>query len=201
MARTTELSQAKTTRAPRHCAAAPTAPAPAPRDRVGAARLGDIAAVFNLIQLGAASGHFNDLYLRPRYQAGLGLQLFSAWLWGRVRVPGGLWRRAQLQVLRVDKDFAGFALILGTDPAAGLYEIYMTALAPAFRAQGWGRRMLLAALDGLPARCTVQADSLPAAAVMKQLLRSLGFRPATRPLAGARAEVAQRFTLDRRAGE
>jgi GNAT superfamily N-acetyltransferase len=153
----------------------------------------DIAPVFNLIQQASAQGHVNRLYLQPRYQAGLALQLFGVHLLGRLRLPGGRWRAARLQVLRAPHDSAvllGFTLSAahGTDGAAPErngqpppQEIYLCAVHPDHRGAGWGRAMLQAVLGQWPPATPVHADCLPASAAMKRLLRQLGFSPVPTP--------------------
>ena len=160
------------------------------------ARLVDLVAIFNLIQLGAAEGHFNPIYLKPRYQAGLGLQLLGVLLASWMRVPGGIWRAARLQVLRVEGSFTGFALVLRIDapPGANRRELYMCSIRPERRGVGWGRKLLLAMLESLPPGASVEADSLPAAVAMKRLLRGLGFRCLSRPMGPA---GVQHFALER----
>jgi ribosomal protein S18 acetylase RimI-like enzyme len=143
----------------------------------------ELAPVFNLTLQGSADGHFTPLYRQPRYMAGLGLQLFSL-LAGRLRLPDGLWHRANASVLQVYGSFAGFVVLRQQPDEA---EIYLCALLPQFRGQGLGRCMLkLALAKHLAPGQRVSADCLPASQAMKGLLQSLGFdavkpRPRPRP--------------------
>lgn len=141
-------------------------------------QLADIAPIFNLIQLGAEEGCFSNLYLRPNYQAGLALQLFSIRLFGKFRLPDGKWWRARLEVLRSDGEFAGFILTRSRSLCEQRQEIYMCAVAPRFRRGGKGRRMIRHALDQMPGGCEIEAHCLPSAMAMRRLLVDLGFRSA-----------------------
>jgi len=138
-------------------------------------RLLDIAPIFNLIQAGSLNGNFSNLYAQPRYMAGLGIQLFSLWRGGRIRLPDGTWHRANMQVLRVGGDFAGFVILRHETGQPSEVEIYMCGVEDEFRAKGLGEWMLRAALSGLPGGCSLFADCLPDSVQMKSLLKKLGF--------------------------
>lgn len=142
------------------------------------ARMLDIAPIFNMIQHGAQQGFFNRRYLQPRYQAGLAMQLFSVRLFGKIRLPDRVWYPARLLTLGDVGGPAGFALVVRDWPAAQVDEIYMCAVAPAFRNKGYGRRLVQSLLDDLPKGHFLQAACLPHAVAMKSLLRSMGFKAA-----------------------
>ncbi|MES2259252.1 MAG: GNAT family N-acetyltransferase [Pseudomonadota bacterium] len=159
------------------------------------AALGDIAPVFNLIQQCSAAGLFNAIYLEPRFQAGLGLQLFTVVLFGKIRLPGGNWSRAGLHVVCSDGVFAGFALMRDLHPSGRRREIYLAAVQADMRRQGLGRSLILSILEQLEAGISIDAECQPCAGPMKHLLRSIGF--SMHKPAGARAFTggARVFTM------
>jgi len=156
-------------------------------------RLLDIAPVFNLIQAGSLNGNFSNLYTQPRYMAGLGMQLFSIWKNGRIKLPDGTWHRANMQVLRVSGDFAGFVILREEAGHPNDVEIYMCGVEDRFRGQGLGERMLRAALSEVPSDYSLFADCLPDSIQMKSLLRKLGFDEIARPTSTPIPRMAQRF--------
>ena len=139
------------------------------------AAVGDIAAIFNLIQQCSAEGSFNQAYLQPRFQAGLGLQLFGVLIFGKIRLPNGRWSRTCLQVIERDGAFAGFVIVRDVLASGQRREIYMLAVPAQLRRQGVGRQLLQAALTRIEAGVDVDAQCLPRARQMKQLLHSMGF--------------------------
>ncbi|MCX7167652.1 MAG: GNAT family N-acetyltransferase [Rhodocyclales bacterium] len=162
---------------------------------VGNARLLDIAPVFNLIQEGSAHGSFNNLYLLPRYQAGLGIQLFCVLLLGKLRLPSGSWRRADLHVIHHDGRFVGFALLRHLSAGGKDQEIFMCAVDPQYRGQGFGRHLLQTVLAKMEDESTVEAECLPRAVQMKRLLRGMGFVP-TRPVKASNPNnISEKFLL------
>lgn len=158
--------------------------------RIASARIGDIAPIFNLIQQGVLEGVFNPRYVEPRYQAGLGIQLFSACLFGKFRLPNGVRHRTSLLALRTLQGTAGFVWLVHDLPQPGASEIYMCALDPSLRGQGYGRLLLKSALDTLPNERTVQAECLPGAQAMQSLLQTVGFVSVDSTDVGADAVVA-----------
>lgn len=170
------------------------APAPAPAT-LRKAGLSDISSAFNLLQDVSADGYINEIYIQPRYQAGLALQLFSVCLMGRIRLPDGLWSHAALTIARRDGGFAGLILTRHLDAGGARREIYICAVAERFRSQGLGRQLVSSQLALLGEGDALEAQCLPKAQHMKRLLRSLGFdvckADAGRQVAGA----AQGFIL------
>ena len=152
-------------------------------------RLSDIAAVFNLIQQGSRRGHFTRLYTRPRYIAGLGIQLFALVLTSRIRLPDGISYRAASKVLIVDGRFAGFVILRQVSPAET--EIYMCALSDEYRGKGLGKWMLANALAETPANHRISATCRAASESMRSVLIALGFG---RDLRGTQIGI-QRFLL------
>lgn len=144
-------------------------------------RLGDIAPIFSLIQLGSHHGHFSNLYTRPRYMAGLGMQLFSLWKNGQIRLPDGIWHRAEMKVLSIAGEFAGFIILRSESSQPDAIEIYMCGVQNEFMGNGLGEWMLRTALGKLPYGCSVVADCLPNSVQMKSLLKKLGFVEAGLP--------------------
>jgi RimJ/RimL family protein N-acetyltransferase len=141
--------------------------------------LSDIAPIFNLIQECSLLGCFSKLYLQPRYQAGLALQLFGVWLMRKLRLPGGDWHKADLQVLRCQDKFAGFMLIRYQMPSGADREIYMCAIEKQYRGRGLGKLLIQELFDGMAAGQCIEADCLPNAIAMKHLLANLGFQNVT----------------------
>lgn len=148
---------------------------------MSALRWSDIAPIFNLAQAGAMEGCFSNLYLRPRYQAGLAIQLFSIRLFGKLRLPDRTWSPARIDVLRCDGAFAGFVLTRSHCSDERRQEIAMCALKPQLRGSGKGRRMLRHVLDRMPAGSEIDAHCLPNAKAMRRLLGKLGFRSVSPP--------------------
>ena len=141
-------------------------------------RFSHIAPVFNLIQAGSVSGCFSNLYLDPRFQAGLALQLFSVRLFSKIRLPSGVWHRARVHVLLHDGAFAGFLLMRHVVSSGANQEIYMCAISVQFRGNGFGKWLLRSVLAHLPANVTVDAGCLSSAVSMQKLLRRIGFKSA-----------------------
>ena len=139
------------------------------------ARLSDIAPVFNLIQEYSANDYFNNLYLQPRYQAGLGIQLFSILLFGRIRLPDGSWYKTNLLVARQNNAVLGFVITRCLTNTHIGHEIYMCAVVDLYRRKGLGKRLIKAAIAHLPNDTIIDAECMPKARQMKQLLSSLGF--------------------------
>ena len=152
--------------------------------------LSDMAPIFNLIQLGSRHGHFSNLYTRPRYMAGLGIQLFSLWKSSSIRLPDGIWHQATLKVLRIGNDFAGFVILRWEARQPNEVEIYMCGVENDFRGKGLGEWMLRTALHEVPNGHSLFADCLPKSIRMKSLLNKLGFGEAG---AGTSTRMAQRF--------
>ncbi len=142
---------------------------------IGPAALGQLAPIFNLIQACSADGSFNRIYLRPRFQAGLGLQLFGLVLFGRIRLPDGRWSRAHLHVAERAGSFAGFIIVRDLLPGGRHCEIYLLAVPAQARRQGTGQRLLQCALAQRDSGTEVDAQCLPRARQMKQLLHRAGF--------------------------
>lgn len=142
------------------------------------ARLSDIAPIFNLIQEVSALGCFSNLYLKPRYQTGLALQLFSVWLFGKIRLPSGCWFKANLHSFYEQGELAGFLLLRQLSMDGTSYEIYMCAVAANARGKNLGKRLIESAIASLPDNSIVEAECLPQALQMKRLLRRLGFESA-----------------------
>jgi len=155
--------------------------------------LSDIAPIFNLIQLGSRHGQFSNLYTRPRYMAGLGIQLFSLWTSSRIRLPDGIWHQAHLKVLRVGNRFAGFVILRWEVRQPNEVEIYMCGVENDFRGTGLGEWMLRAALSAVPSRCSLFADCLPNSTPMKSLLNKLGFEELGLATSTTVPGFAQRF--------
>ncbi|MFA6313305.1 MAG: GNAT family N-acetyltransferase [Sterolibacterium sp.] len=105
---------------------------------LGETRLRDIAPIFSLIQVGSHHRHFSNLYTRPRYMAGLGLQLFSLWKNGQIRLPDGIRHRAEMKVLSVAGEFAGFVILRYEASQHDAVEICMCGVHNEFRGKGMG---------------------------------------------------------------
>jgi ribosomal protein S18 acetylase RimI-like enzyme len=140
---------------------------------IGKPALSDIAPAFNLIQAGSAQGCFCNLYLQPRYQAGLALQLFSVFFLGKIRLPDGTWFKAELSIIRVADRFAGFALVRTLSPLHR--ELYMCGVEPGLQGRGHGRALLEKTLADLPPGGTLETECLDAAVMMRALVGKLGF--------------------------
>ncbi len=138
-------------------------------------RLSDIAAIFNLIQLGSANGVFTKLYLKPRYQAGLGLQLFSCLYFGRIRLPDGTRHKVKMLSAYRDSKLAGFVILRDIPSSPGCREIYMIAVAPEFQRKGVGTALLASCIEGSAAGSILEATCLPKAQAMRRLLQNAGF--------------------------
>lgn len=134
--------------------------------------LRDIAPTFNLIQDGCRRGHFTALYLRPRFMAGLGVQLFTLLL-KCIRLSDRICYPTHAHVLMIDGVFAGFIIIRHMPTES---EIYMCSLLPEFRGKGFGRLMLAEAIAAcVPKGRRLVADCLPASKEMMSTLAGLGF--------------------------
>lgn len=140
------------------------------------AKLSDIAPAFNLIQEYSRDGSFNNIYLSPRYQAGLALQLFSVWLLGKIRLPSGIWYKANLQVIRHEGAFAGFVLMRHLVPSGGSQEIYMCAVESRHRGNGFGRQLIQSVLDNLESNSIIETECSPQSVYMIRLLNHMGFK-------------------------
>lgn len=159
--------------------------------RQGGAKLSDIAPVFNLIQDGSKCGFFNNIYLQPRYQAGLAIQLFSVFLFGTIRLPSEMRYKATLRVIRNENAFVGFALTRYLSPRGESREIYMLAISPEYRGNGFGRRLIQSLIYDVECNGTIEAECLPGALPMKRLLQKMGFE-FTKPAAlNSRKNVAK----------
>lgn len=152
-----------------------------PRATLRPSLLSDIAPIFNLIQSGAMEGVFSNLYLIPRYQAGLGLQLLSCLYLKCIKLPDGIWHRAEMKSAWVGSEFAGFSIVrhVGNDPVR--LEIYLCALVPEYRGRGIGKALVAAAVDSVPFDGSIEASCLDDAIGMKALLRKAGFVPIATP--------------------
>jgi len=163
---------------------------------LGKSSLSDIAPIFNLIQSGSRHGHFSNLYTRPRYMAGLGIQLFSLWKSSEIKLPDRTEHRADMKVLRVGGDFAGFIVLRHEAHRPAESEIYMCALENDFRGRGLGEWMLREALSDVPIGHVVVVSCLPASIQMKSLLLKLRFRESNIPSTSERPQIAQRFVYE-----
>lgn len=139
------------------------------------AKLADIAPIFNLIQEVSSLGSFSNLYLKPRYQTGLALQLFAVWLFGKIRLPSGHWFNADLHTVYEEGKLVGFLLLRQISPDSSNHEIYMCAVIDSARGNGMGKRLIESAISNLPDNCIIEAECLPQSMQMKRLLRRLGF--------------------------
>lgn len=137
-------------------------------------KLSEIAPVFNLIQKNSACCLFNPIYLIPYYQAGLAIQLFSIFLFNKIRLANGHWHKANLNVIHKDKLFVGFILTL-IKPKK-VVEIYMCAVESQYRKQGFGKNLIQSLLNHLNNEYIVEAECLPKAFIMKKMLVKLGFK-------------------------
>lgn len=158
-------------------------------------RLSDIAPIFNLIQAGSLNGHFSNLYTRPRYMAGLGIQLFSLWKYSSIRLPDGTRHQASMKVLRLGRDFAGFVILRHDASRPIEVEIYMCGVEDDFRGKGSGEWMLRAAISEIPNGYWVFADCLPDSVQMKSLLKKLGFAETPSAAPPGVPLVAQRYAI------
>lgn len=159
------------------------------------AKLSDIAPVFNLVQACCESGYLNNIYLAPPYQTGLAIQLFSVWLFGKIRLPTETWHKATLQVIRHEGQFAGFILMRYLEPSGASREIYMCALEAQYRGKGLGKLLIQSALNNLENNTIVEADCLPKAMEMKRLLRHMGFESINRTKATTSKNTAEKFRI------
>lgn len=156
-------------------------------------KLSDIAPVFNLIQDGSLNGHFSNLYTQPRYMAGLGIQLFWLWKYSKIKLPDGSCHHANMKVLRIGREFAGFTILRHEGKRPNEIEIYMCSLQNDSRGKGLGEWMLRAALSDIPTGYMAFADCLPDSAQMKSLLGKLGFTEAAIGSPCEMAQLARRF--------
>jgi GNAT superfamily N-acetyltransferase len=136
-------------------------------------RLSHIAPMFNLILEGSRHRHFTRLYTRPRYMAGLGIQLFTLLLRSRIRPPNGVCYRATSKILVVDGLFAGFVILRQVSPEET--EIYMCALLNEYRGKELGKWLLANALAEAPPNHRISAACLSASDSMRSVLTALGF--------------------------
>jgi ribosomal protein S18 acetylase RimI-like enzyme len=125
--------------------------------------------------------------------AGLGIQLFSLWKNGKIKLPDGTCHRANMKVLRVGSDFAGFIILRHEASRPNEIEIYMCGVEDNFRNKGSGEWMVRAALSEIPSQCSVFADCLPNSIQMKSLLKKLGFDDTGLPRSTQISQVAQRL--------
>lgn len=142
---------------------------------INQANLADIAPVFNLIQEYSYHDYFNNLYLQPRYQAGLGIQLFSILFFGYIRLPDSTWHQTNMLVAKNNNELLGFIIIRKLPGPCDRHEIYMCAINDLYRRQGLGKRLIKAAIANLPKDSILEAECLPKARQMKQLLLNFGF--------------------------
>lgn len=149
--------------------------------RLARYRLADVAPIFNLILLGSEQGHFCNLYPRPRYMAGLAIQLFTL-LAGWLRLPEDGWFRCTVHVLEHRGHFAGFAILRHGAYGPKGSELYMFAVAPEFQRHGLGSTALRTIQAQLPIGHRLFAHCLPKSRGMLALLLKLGFthQPAPR---------------------
>jgi GNAT superfamily N-acetyltransferase len=137
--------------------------------------LADVAPVFNLILHGSMEGHFSNVYTQPRYMAGLGIQLFTVLFGKRIKLPQDDWYRMDTTILRIENEFAGFAMVRHGAHGPKCSELYMFAVAPEFRGRGLGQTMLRTVVSHLPIGHQMVADCLPKSTAMQGLLTKLGF--------------------------
>jgi N-acetylglutamate synthase-like GNAT family acetyltransferase len=159
------------------------------------AKLSDITPIFNLIQECSESGHLNDIYLTPPHQTGVALQLFSVWLFKRIRLPSGTKYKATLHVIRHEGVFAGFILMRYPEPSGASQEIYMCAIKTKYRGKGFGRRMIQSVLNNLKSDAIVEAECSSKAVGMKRLLRSMGFESINPVKATLSNKTPERFRI------
>ncbi|WP_347990114.1 GNAT family N-acetyltransferase [Methylomonas sp. AM2-LC] len=138
--------------------------------------LSDIAPIFNLIQDYSAQGYFNNFYLQPRYQAGLGIQLFSMLLLDRIRLPDGSWHKTHMRVAKISHEVVGFIIMRRLPGSKNRHEIYMCAVDELHCRQGLGNRLIKKAIVNLEEDAIIVAECLPKARPMKQLLHSIGLK-------------------------
>jgi hypothetical protein len=88
-------------------------------------------------------------------------------------MPDGNRYRANVQVLHVDNQFAGFVIVRNIGPTHG--EIYMTSVTHNFRASGHGAWMLRRVLNQLPSGYCLGATCMPNSSKIKVMLPQIGF--------------------------
>jgi len=154
-----------------------------------------ITPIFNLIQNCSKSGYFNNIYLLPRYQAGLALQLFSILLLGKIRLPNGIWYKATLYVISHKSMFVGFALIRSLVPSGSAQEIYMCAVKEKHRGNGFGKQLIQSILNNGENISIIEAECLPKSVHMKRLLCRLGFKSVKSRKTTNLLNIAEKFRL------
>lgn len=154
---------------------------PVPNATVDSFRLRDVAPVFNLILEGSEDGHFSNLYRKPRYMAGLGIQLFSILLLGQIRLPTARWYRCKITVLRDAGKCIGFVAVRLAAYAPNIDEIYMVALDANHRRHGHGKMLLREAIGQRALGKQMVVNCLPASFVMRSLVKQLGFKEVEEP--------------------
>jgi GNAT superfamily N-acetyltransferase len=156
--------------------------------------LRDFLPMFNLIQECCASCYFNPIYLRPRYQAGLALQLLGILFFGRLRLPGGAWHSAQIRVAFSDNNqFSGLIIMRDCSNVEPNVEIYMCAVPRPFRGGGIGGLLIRFVIDNVAPGTIVIAECLPSASTMKQLLRRCGFQSVHRRMEKQESNYCEGF--------
>lgn len=158
-------------------------------------QLEDVAPIFNLIQQGSAEGHFCNLYLEPRYMAGLGIQLFSLLWFNRIKLPNDGWYRVTTRVLRVDGRFAGFIMIRHAAFGEKGSEIYMMAIEKEYRRQGLGELILRQVVAERPIGHRIFAHCLPESVAMIGLVKKLGFQDIPHPLRSVVSNFFRQFVF------
>lgn len=138
------------------------------------ARLSDIAPIFNLIQEGSRIGSFSNLDLDSRYQAGLALQLFSVYLFGKIRLPDRAYSKRSWKPCATTAALPDSCSSVIICRRAG--DLHVRGPSRISR-PGTGPQAGAECARGFTGGCIVEADCLPDATSMKNLLRDIGFQP------------------------
>ena len=144
-----------------------------------------LASVFALLQTGAQEGVFSASVLETQTQFSLLLVLLGVVLFGFIKLPGILRRRAQLRVVEIDGEVVGHTFLIWQ---CGGVEVATCAINKSFRRSGIGQILIEDAVkvaEILP----VDAYCLPKAHAMCMLLRSQGFIARDRLQVGAGPNV------------
>lgn len=142
------------------------------------ARLLDVPFIFNLIQDGSSSGVFSNEYLTPKGCATLFKSLIcdNAFILNPTKIPISFQQKSSIYLLiENDQDTLGFVQLGSDSICPNKIFIEKFSIAPKFRKQGYGRKMLQSIVELLRTRYSLIAYCTPQAKVMKHLLKTTRF--------------------------